>query len=478
MSKGKAPMVEAHISQMPDAPTRSPYHRRAHSEIIALPDDLTLDIGVQSSDENDDDLFSLFIDVEKLEQNEFLQLSNNLQSQAPDPKRDPVAGTVTLAVHGPVGPAASAKSIMNGSECEKSMPEATSVGTSVDAGPSNTGMNVPVGPRHRYSFSLDETGSALGATVKEEISYPGSASISGLGSSSALGLGTARLQEVGMSPADAKKAMSNARLAELAISDPKKAKRIWANRQSAARSKERKVKYIAELENRVNNLRTESTTLSAQLAFLQKDTDGLTSENNQLRLRVQQMEQQVHLQDSLNGALRTEVNRLKLVTGQVVPNNGPPGIMPFGGPQNVALNPQLYRGPRPFNQQPGIHPSIMSTQQLQQLQLSQPPHQRPHQPLPPQQINMQQQHAQAMMQQQQAVQVQTQAMMQQQQVRMPSQAQVMMRPQPQVMMPPQGQGMMRQHSMMPTGTHQAELQMKGHMVVNKPEVEGNFENFN
>jgi len=45
--------------------------------------------------------------------------------------------------------------------------------------------------------------------------------------------------------------------------------RIWANRQSAARSKERKMRYIAELERKVQTLQTEATTLSAQLASLQ-----------------------------------------------------------------------------------------------------------------------------------------------------------------------------------------------------------------
>lgn len=51
--------------------------------------------------------------------------------------------------------------------------------------------------------------------------------------------------------------------------------RIWANRQSAARSKERKMRYIAELERKVQTLQTEATTLSAQLALLQVGTISL-----------------------------------------------------------------------------------------------------------------------------------------------------------------------------------------------------------
>ncbi|KAI7995788.1 Transcription factor RF2a [Camellia lanceoleosa] len=44
---------------------------------------------------------------------------------------------------------------------------------------------------------------------------------------------------------------------------------IWANRQSTARSKERKMRYIAELERKVKTLQTEATSLSAQLTLLQ-----------------------------------------------------------------------------------------------------------------------------------------------------------------------------------------------------------------
>lgn len=45
--------------------------------------------------------------------------------------------------------------------------------------------------------------------------------------------------------------------------------RILANRQSAARSKERKARYIQELERKVQTLQTEATTLSAQLTLYQ-----------------------------------------------------------------------------------------------------------------------------------------------------------------------------------------------------------------
>ena len=53
--------------------------------------------------------------------------------------------------------------------------------------------------------------------------------------------------------------------------------RILANRQSAARSKERKMRYISELEHKVQTLQTEATTLSAQLTLLQVEV--LSDEN-------------------------------------------------------------------------------------------------------------------------------------------------------------------------------------------------------
>jgi len=49
--------------------------------------------------------------------------------------------------------------------------------------------------------------------------------------------------------------------------------RILANRQSAARSKERKARYIQELERKVQTLQTEATTLSAQLTLYQVCAD-------------------------------------------------------------------------------------------------------------------------------------------------------------------------------------------------------------
>ncbi|KNA05724.1 hypothetical protein SOVF_187760 isoform A [Spinacia oleracea] len=138
-------------------------------------------------------------------------------------------------------------------------------------------------PRHRYSNSVDATSSASFGEIM-----------------------------------DAKKAMPPDKLAELWTIDPKRAKRILANRQSAARSKERKARYILELERKVQTLQTEATTLSAQLTLYQRDTTGLSSENTELKLRLQAMEQQAQLRDALNEALKQEVERLRMATGEMM----------------------------------------------------------------------------------------------------------------------------------------------------------------
>ncbi|KAI4339176.1 hypothetical protein MLD38_024143 [Melastoma candidum] len=120
--------------------------------------------------------------------------------------------------------------------------------------------------------------------------------------------------DIVFSEAEKKEIMANEKLAEIALTDPKRMKRILANRQSAARSKERKTRYIQELEHKVQTLQTEATALSVQLTLLQRDTVGLTNQNNELKFRLQAMEQQAQLRNELNEALNAEVQRLKLST--------------------------------------------------------------------------------------------------------------------------------------------------------------------
>ncbi|KAK8934233.1 putative transcription factor PosF21 [Platanthera zijinensis] len=289
------------ISRMPDFPTRNICHRRAHSEIPSLPDDISFDSdlgvvgcmdGPSFSDDTEEDLFSMYIDLEKF--NTSAGTSGGGALPAGDPS-------------GAAAPSAPPQHTENLASSSNEKPKF----------------------RHQHSYSMDGS-----TSVKSELLASG-------------------LE--GQSHADSKKAMSAAKLADLALVDPKRAKRIWANRQSAARSKERKMRYISELERKVQTLQTEATTLSAQLTMLQRDTKGLTAENSELKIRLQTMEQQVHLQDALNNALREEVQRLKLATGQNVAAS-----MNFT--PSFGVNPQFYNHNQAMQ-------SLMAAHQLQQLQI-------------------------------------------------------------------------------------------------------------
>ncbi|CAH2038722.1 unnamed protein product [Thlaspi arvense] len=144
---------------------------------------------------------------------------------------------------------------------------------------------------------------------------------------------------------DAKKAMPPEKLSELWNIDPKRAKRILANRQSAARSKERKARYIQELERKVQSLQTEATTLSAQLTLFQRDTNGLANENTELKLRLQAMEQQAQLRNALNEALRKEVERMKMETGEMSGNSDSFDM----GMQQIQYSPSTFMAIPPYH---------------------------------------------------------------------------------------------------------------------------------
>ncbi|KAL8218040.1 hypothetical protein R6Q57_021413 [Mikania cordata] len=255
-------------------PFKPSHHRRAHSEVnFRLPEDLDLlpdpldaPSGSFEDGGSEDDLFSTYINIEKIG-----SVSNH-------------GGGVLYGGH-----------INN---------DAGDGGASVIDDDKITSK-----PRHRHSNSVDSS-SFFGEII------------------------------------EAKKAMAPDKLAELMTVDPKRAKRILANRQSAARSKERKARYISDLERKVQTLQTEATTLSAQLALFQvlnecdlyrndvvfmrdliasklntydqqRDTAGLSSENSELKLRLQAMEQQAQLSDALNEALKQEVERLRIMTGEI-----------------------------------------------------------------------------------------------------------------------------------------------------------------
>ncbi|EXC04193.1 putative transcription factor PosF21 [Morus notabilis] len=170
------------------------------------------------------------------------------------------------------------------------------------------------------------------------------------------------------SAAELKKIMESEKLTEIALSDPKRAKRILANRQSAARSKERRSRYISELEHKVQTLQTEATTLSAQVTKLQRDSVGLTSQNNELKFRLQAMEQQAQLKDALNEALSAEVQRLKLAAADL----GGEAHLSNCMAQQLSLNQQMFH--LQHQQQVLYQLQQQQQQQQQQAQPQQPLH--------------------------------------------------------------------------------------------------------
>ncbi|PKA47010.1 Transcription factor VIP1 [Apostasia shenzhenica] len=228
------------------------------------------------------------------------------------------------------------------------------------------------GSAHLRSLSVD-------AAFFEELGFQEAGAIGGLGEekrpqhqhgSSTDGETSAFEGDSTAPPWDyAKKAMAADKLAELSLIDPKRAKRILANRQSAARSKERKIRYTSELERKVHTLQTEATTLSAQLTLLQRDTTGLTVENRELKLRLQSMEQQAHLRDALNEALRDEVQRLKIATAQIPNVNG---SHPFSREFQQSTSP-FFAQPQQQLPKHGDHQAQqLHSSQAQQLNLAQP----------------------------------------------------------------------------------------------------------
>ncbi|KAJ1269486.1 hypothetical protein BS78_07G215700 [Paspalum vaginatum] len=195
-------------------------------------------------------------------------------------------------------------------------------------------------PRHCRSLSMDSFMGKLNFAAGDDspklplpspaggggLTRTGSGSLEGGGGGGAVALFDMEFANGEFTESEKKKIMANERLAEIALTDPKRVKRILANRQSAARSKERKMRYIQELEHKVQVLQTEATTLSAQLTMLQRDSAGLATQNNELKIRLQAMEQQAQLRDALNEALTAEVQRLKLATGEITDGRMPKGL--------------------------------------------------------------------------------------------------------------------------------------------------------
>lgn len=103
--------------------------------------------------------------------------------------------------------------------------------------------------------------------------------------------------------------------------DPKRVKRILANRQSAQRSRVRKLQYISELERSVTSLQTEVSALSPRVAFLDHQRSLLTLGNSHLKQRIAALAQDNIFKDAHQEALKKEIERLRQIYQQQSPKN-------------------------------------------------------------------------------------------------------------------------------------------------------------
>lgn len=99
--------------------------------------------------------------------------------------------------------------------------------------------------------------------------------------------------------------------------DPKRAKRILANRQSAQRSRVRKLQYISELERSVTALQSEVSTMAPQVAFFEHRRAVLNVDNNTMKQKMATLAQGQHFKDAHNEALQKEVQTLRQLYHQM-----------------------------------------------------------------------------------------------------------------------------------------------------------------
>nr|CAD1842271.1 unnamed protein product [Ananas comosus var. bracteatus] len=99
------------------------------------------------------------------------------------------------------------------------------------------------------------------------------------------------------------------------IVDPRglKGDQILANRQSAQRSRVRKLQYISELERSVTTLQTEVSALSPRVAFLDHQRSLLTVGNSHLKQRIAALAQDNIFKDAHQEELKKELERLREV---------------------------------------------------------------------------------------------------------------------------------------------------------------------
>uniref|UniRef100_A0A803N1Q3 BZIP domain-containing protein n=1 Tax=Chenopodium quinoa TaxID=63459 RepID=A0A803N1Q3_CHEQI len=97
------------------------------------------------------------------------------------------------------------------------------------------------------------------------------------------------------------------------VVDPKRVKRILANRQSAQRSRVRKLQYISDLERSVTTLQSEVSALSPRVAFLDHQRMILNVDNSTLKAKIAALAQDKIFKDAHQEAMKREIERLRQV---------------------------------------------------------------------------------------------------------------------------------------------------------------------
>lgn len=125
--------------------------------------------------------------------------------------------------------------------------------------------------------------------------------------------------------------------------DPKRAKRILANRQSAQRSRVRKLQYISELERTVNVLQDEVSALSPQVTYLDRHRILLNVDNSAMKQRIAALTQEKLFKDAHNEALKSELHRLRQLYQQQQQKQAHQSIVrQVSGQQfDIPMSPQL-----------------------------------------------------------------------------------------------------------------------------------------
>ena len=107
-----------------------------------------------------------------------------------------------------------------------------------------------------------------------------------------------------------------------AVIDPKRARRIISNRQSAQRSKERKQEYLASLETEVSDLREKTVSLESKLQKADDEIRRLTAMHGDAVKRWEESERRLHTNESFSETLRQEVVHLREANRAMCAANG------------------------------------------------------------------------------------------------------------------------------------------------------------